>query len=98
MLGLFAAPWVGFLAVALKPSPRPMWAKRWTRIKFVGLYRVALDRSVEIFGLEYLPRSGPVILAGNHINRTACDAMLMGSKILVERGGLAKFVSQSDPP
>jgi len=98
MLGLFAAPWVGFLAVALKPSPRQMWAQRWPTITFVGLYQLALDRCVEIFGLEYLPRSGPVILAGNHINRTASDAMLMGSKILVERGGLAKFVSQSDPP
>jgi 1-acyl-sn-glycerol-3-phosphate acyltransferase len=39
-----------------------------------------------------------VILAGNHINRTASDAMLMGSKILVERGLLAKFVSVADPP
>src|SRR5215510_15742273 len=98
LLGLFAAPWVGFLAVALKPSPRQMWAQRWPTITFVGLYQLALDRCVEIFGLEYLPRSGPVILAGNHINRTASDAMLMGSKILVERGGLPKFVSQADPP
>src|SRR5207244_3109609 len=31
------------------------------------------------------------------INKTAMDAMLLGSKILIERGGLAKFVSQSDP-
>ena len=98
MLGLFAAPWVGFLAVALKPSPRQMWAQRWPTITFVGLYQLALDRCVEIFGLEHLPTTGPVILAGNHINRTASDAMLMGSKILVNRGGLAKFVSQSDPP
>src|SRR5215471_14179390 len=98
LLGLFAAPWVGFLAMALKPSPRQMWAQRWPTITFVGLYQLALDRCVEIFGLGNLPRTGPVILAGNHINRTACDAMLMGSKILVARGGLAKFVSQSDPP
>jgi len=98
ILGLLAAPWVGFLAMALKPSPRQMWAQRWPTITFVGLYQLALDRCVEIFGLEHLPKSGPVILAGNHINKTANDAMLMGSKILVERGSLAKFVSQSDPP
>src|SRR5215471_7224503 len=98
MLGLFAAPWVGFLAVALKPSPRQLWAQRWPTITFVGLYQLALDRCVEIFGLEHLPRAGPVILAGNHINKTAADAMLMGSKILVERGSLAKFVSQPNPP
>jgi 1-acyl-sn-glycerol-3-phosphate acyltransferase len=98
VLGLLAAPWVGFLAIALKPSPRQMWAQRWPTIGFVGLYRLALDHCVEIFGLEHLPASGPVILAGNHINRTAMDAMLMGSKILIERGGLAKFVSQADPP
>src|SRR5262247_830729 len=98
LLGLFAAPWVGFLAVALKPSPRQMWAQRWPTITFVGLYQLALDRCVEIFGLEHLPRAGPVILAGNHINKTAADAMLMGSKILVERGSLAKFVSQLNPP
>ena len=98
ILGLFAAPWIGFLAIALKPSPRQMWAQRWPTITFVGLYQLALDRCVEILGLEHLPNSGPVILAGNHINRTASDAMLIGSKILVERGGLAKFVSQSDPP
>jgi 1-acyl-sn-glycerol-3-phosphate acyltransferase len=98
ILGLFAAPWVGFLAVALKPSPRQMWTQRWPTITFVGLYQLALDRCVEIFGLEHLPRTGPVILAGNHINKTAGDAMLMGSKILVERGSLAKFVSQPNPP
>ena len=98
ILGLFAAPWIGFLAVALKPSPRQMWAQRWPTITFVGLYQLALDRCVEILGLEHLPKSGPVILAGNHINKTANDAMLMGSKILIERGGLAKFVSQADPP
>ena len=97
VLGLLAAPWVGFLAVALKPSPRKMWAQKWPTIAFVGLYQIALDRCVEIEGLEHLPTSGPVILAGNHINKTAMDAMLMGSKILVQRGGLAKFVSQSDP-
>lgn len=98
LLGLLAAPWVGFLAVALKPSPRQMWAQRWPTITFVGLYRIALDRCVEIEGLEHLPEAGPVILAGNHINITAMDAMLMGSKILNERGGLAKFVAQAEPP
>jgi 1-acyl-sn-glycerol-3-phosphate acyltransferase len=64
----------------------------------VGLYQLALDRCVEIEGLEHLPATGPVILAGNHINKTAMDAMLLGSKILIERGGLVKFVSQADPP
>src|SRR5262245_47376369 len=97
VLGLLAAPWVGFLAIALKPSARQMWAQRWPTISFVGLYRLALDRCVEIIGLDHLPASGPVILAGNHINKTAMDAMLMGSKILIERGGLPKFVSQADP-
>jgi 1-acyl-sn-glycerol-3-phosphate acyltransferase len=97
LLGLFAAPWVGFLAMALKPSPRQMWAQRWPTLTFVGLYQIALDRCVEIEGLEHLPTTGPVILAGNHINRTAMDAMLLGSKILIKRGGLAKFVSQADP-
>ena len=98
LLGLFAAPWVGFLAMALRPNPRQMWAQRWPTLTFVGLYQLALDRCVEIEGLENLPETGPVILAGNHINKTAMDAMLLGSKILVERGGLAKFVSQKDPP
>jgi 1-acyl-sn-glycerol-3-phosphate acyltransferase len=98
VLGLLAAPWVGFLAIALKPSPRQMWAQRWPTLGFVGLYRIALDHCVEIIGLDHLPTSGPVILAGNHLNKTAMDAMLMGSKILIERGGLAKFVSQADPP
>jgi 1-acyl-sn-glycerol-3-phosphate acyltransferase len=98
LLGLLAAPWLGFLAMALKPSPRQIWAQRWPTITFVGLYQIALDRFVEIEGLEHLPRIGPVILAGNHINKTAMDAMLLGSKILVERGGLAKFVSVADPP
>lgn len=96
VLGLLAAPWVGFLAVALRPSPRQMWAQKWPTIVFVGLYQIALDRCVEIEGLENLPASGPMILAGNHINKTAMDAMLMGSKILIQRGDLAKFVSQSD--
>ena len=98
LLGLFAAPWVGFLAMALKPNPRQMWAQRWPTLTFVGLYQIALDRCVEIEGIEHLPTAGPVILAGNHINKTAMDAMLLGSKILIERGGLAKFVSQADPP
>jgi 1-acyl-sn-glycerol-3-phosphate acyltransferase len=97
LLGLFAAPWVGLLAMALRPNPRQMWAQRWPTLTFVGLYQIALDRCVQIAGLEHLPKTGPVILAGNHINKTAMDAMLLGSKILVERGGLAKFVSQSDP-
>jgi 1-acyl-sn-glycerol-3-phosphate acyltransferase len=64
----------------------------------VGLYQIALDRCVEIEGLEHLPKTGPVILAGNHINKTAMDGMILGSKILVNRGGLAKFVSRPDPP
>jgi 1-acyl-sn-glycerol-3-phosphate acyltransferase len=97
VLGLLAAPWVGFLAVALKPNPRRMWAQSWPTLTFVGLYQLALHKCVEIHGLEHLPATGPVILAGNHINKTASDAMLIGSKILVERGQLAKFVSQSDP-
>ena len=96
MLGLLTAPWLGFLAVALRPNPKQMWAQKWPTILFVGLYQIALDRCVEVEGLENLPASGPVILAGNHINKTAMDAMLMGSKILIERGGLAKFVSQAD--
>jgi 1-acyl-sn-glycerol-3-phosphate acyltransferase len=98
LLGLAAAPWVGFLAIALRPSPRQMWAQRWPTLTFVGLYQIALDRCVEINGLDNLPTTGPVILAGNHINKTAMDAMLLGSKILIERGGLVKFVSQADPP
>src|SRR5438876_4446546 len=98
LFGLLAAPWVGFLAMALKPSPRQLWAQRWPTITFVGLYQIALDRCVEIEGLEHLPKTGPVILAGNHINKTAMDAMLLGSKILVQRGGLVKFVSQAEPP
>jgi 1-acyl-sn-glycerol-3-phosphate acyltransferase len=97
LLGLLSAPWVGFLAVALKPNPRQMWAQRWPTLTFVGLYQLALHKCVEIHGLDYLPATGPVILAGNHINKTASDAMLIGSKILVERGRLAKFVSQTDP-
>src|SRR5436190_24140870 len=96
VLGLLAAPWVGFLAVALKPNPRQMWAQRWPTVTFVGLYQLALDKCVEIHGLDHLPARGPVILAGNHINKTASDAMLIGSKILVERGRLAKFVSRND--
>src|SRR5438552_14725634 len=98
LFGLLAAPWVGFLAMALKPSPRQMWAQRWPTITFVGLYQIALDRCVEIEGLEHLPKTGPVILAGNHINKTAMDAMLLGSKILTQRGVPAKWVSIADPP
>src|SRR5436190_6460242 len=98
IMGLLAAPWVGFLAIALKPSPRQMWTQRWPTITFVGLYQLALDKCVELQGIEHLPTTGPVILAGNHINKTANDAMLMGSKILVSRGCLAKFLSRHDPP
>ena len=98
VLVLLAAPWVGYLAVALRPSPRQMWAQHWPTITFVGLYQLALDKCVEIHGLEHLPTAGSVILAGNHINKSANDAMLMGSKILVERGPLLKFVSRADPP
>jgi len=98
VLGLLAAPWVGFLALTLKPSPRLLWAQRWPTLSFFGLYQIALDDCVEIAGLEHLPKTGPVILAGNHINKTGMDAMLLGSKILVERGSLAKFVAQADPP
>jgi 1-acyl-sn-glycerol-3-phosphate acyltransferase len=89
---------MGFLALALKPNPRRMWRQSWPTLTFVGLYQVALDRYVRIIGLEYLPKAGPVILAGNHISKTAMDAMLIGSRILLERGALAKFVSQADPP
>ncbi len=97
VLGLLAAPWIGFLAIALKPNPRQMWAQRWPTLSFVGLYQIALDDCVEIIGLDHLPLHGPVILAGNHVNKTAMDAMLMGSKLLLKRGGLAKFVSQAEP-
>src|SRR5262245_43503282 len=79
-------------------TARKLWSQAWPTITFVGLYRLALDRAVEVEGLEHLPTSGPVILAGNHINKTANDALLIGSKILIERGHLVKFVSQSDPP
>src|SRR5947207_562728 len=98
ILGLLAAPWVGFMAIALRPNPRRMWAQRWPTVTFVGLYQLALEKCVQIHGLEHLPLTGSVILAGNHINKSANDAMLLGSKILVERGHLAKFVSQADPP
>lgn len=98
VLGLLAAPWVGFVAVALRPSPRQMWAQRWPTVTFVGLYQLALDKCVEIHGIENIPTTGSVILAGNHINKAANDAMLMGSNILVECGCLAKFVSTAYPP
>ena len=74
-----------------------MWAQRWPTLTFVGIYQLALDKCVEILGLEHLPATGSAILAGNHINKTASDGMLIGSKILVERGLLAKFVSQPEP-
>jgi 1-acyl-sn-glycerol-3-phosphate acyltransferase len=98
LFGLLAAPWLGFLAIALRPNPRQMWAQSWPTITFVGLYQIALDRFVHIEGLEHLPATGPVILAGNHINKTAMDAMLLGSTLLTQGRGLAKFVSQADPP
>ena len=98
LLSLLAAPSISVFLIAVWPSPRQMWAQRWPTIAFVGLYQIALDRCVEIEGLENLPEIGPVILAGNHINRTAMDGMLLGSKILVERGGLTKFVSVAEPP
>jgi 1-acyl-sn-glycerol-3-phosphate acyltransferase len=97
LFSLLAAP-LGVLALALRPNPRQMWRQRWPTLTFVGLYQIALDRFVEIIGLENIPKTGPVILAGNHISKTAMDAMLMGSRLLIERGGLAKFVSQADPP
>src|SRR5436190_13697522 len=98
LLSLLALPPISFLYLALRPNPRQLWAQRWPTIVFLGLYQMALDRCVEITGLEYLPKTGPVILAGNHINKTAMDGMLLASKILTERGGLAKFVSVADPP
>jgi 1-acyl-sn-glycerol-3-phosphate acyltransferase len=98
LLGLLAAPPIGVFLSALRPNPRQMWAQRWPTIAFVGLYQIALDRMVEIEGLEHLPKTGPVILAGNHISKTGMDGMLLGTKILMERGGdLAKFVSIADP-
>ena len=98
LFSLLAAPSISLFIMALRPSPRQMWAQRWPTIAFVGLYQIALHRCVAIEGLEHLPNTGPVILAGNHINITAMDGMLMGSKILSERGGLPKFVSVANPP
>ena len=98
LLSLLALPPIGFLYFALRRNPRQIWAQRWPAITFIGLYQIALDRYVKITGLEYLPESGPVILAGNHINKTSMDGMLLGSKILIERGVPAKWVSVADPP
>ena len=98
LLTLLTAPSISLFLIALWPSPRQMWSQRWPTIAFVGLYQIALDRCVEIEGLEHLPPTGPVILAGNHINKTAMDGMLLGSKILIERGSVTKFVSVADPP
>lgn len=98
LLSLLALPPVSFLYLALRPNPRQLWAQRWPTIVSSGLYQMALDRCVEITGLEYLPETGPVILAGNHINKTSMDGMLLGLKILVERGVPAKWVSIADPP
>jgi 1-acyl-sn-glycerol-3-phosphate acyltransferase len=98
LFSLLVAPPISFLWLALRPNPRQIWALRWPTITFLGLYQIALDRCVEIEGLENLPDEGPVILAGNHINRTAMDGMLLGSKILTLRGVPAKWVSIADPP
>ena len=98
LLSLLAAPFVSFFLIALRPSPRQMWAQRWPTIAFVGLFQIALERHVETVGLDYLPKTGPVILAGNHINKTAMDGLLMGARILTEQGRLTKFVSVADPP
>ena len=98
LLGLFSVPWVSFLLIALRPNPRHMWAQRWPTLAFVGLFQLALERHVKIEGLEHLPETGPVILAGNHINKTSMDGMLLGSKILTERGVPAKWVSVAEPP
>jgi 1-acyl-sn-glycerol-3-phosphate acyltransferase len=98
IFSLLAAPPLSFLWIALRPNPRQIWALRWPTIAFVGLYQIALDRCVEIDGLENLPENGPVILAGNHINKTAMDGMLLGSTILTKRGVPAKWVSIADPP
>ena len=98
MFSLLAAPPIGFVAIALRPNPREIWSQSWPAIAFAGLYQIALDQCVDICGLEHLPMTGPVILAGNHINRTALDGMLLGSKILLERGIPAKWVSIPDPP
>src|SRR5207247_3053039 len=69
LLSLLALPPVSFLYLALRPNPRQLWAQRWPTIVSSGLYQMALDRCVEITGLEYLPETGPVILPGNHINK-----------------------------
>jgi 1-acyl-sn-glycerol-3-phosphate acyltransferase len=98
LFSLLAAPPISFLWIALRPNPRQIWAMRWPTITFLGLYQIALDRCVEIEGMENLPDHGPVILAGNHINKTAMDGMLLGSKILTQRGVPAKWVSIADPP
>jgi 1-acyl-sn-glycerol-3-phosphate acyltransferase len=97
LVSLLAAPPISFVFIALRPNPRQIWAQRWPTIAFVGLYQIALDRCVEIEGLGHLPETGPVILAGNHINKTALDGMLLGSKILINRGVPTKFVSVADP-
>ncbi len=98
LLSLMTAPAVGFFLIGLWANPRQLWAQRWPAITFIGLDQIALDRCVEIEGLEHLPETGPVILAGNHINKTSMDGMLLGSKILLERGVPAKWVSVADPP
>jgi len=98
LISLLAVPPISFLLLALRPNPRQVWAQRWPAIAFIGLYEIALDRCVEIEGLEYLPEIGPVILVGNHINKTSMDGMLLGSKILKQRGVSPKWVSVADPP
>jgi 1-acyl-sn-glycerol-3-phosphate acyltransferase len=98
VFSLLAAPPLTFLWIALRPNPRQIWALRWPTITFLGLYQIALDRCVEIEGLQNVPLTGPVILAGNHVNKTAMDGMLLGSKILAQRGVPTKWVSIADPP
>src|SRR5262249_53688596 len=60
LLSLLALPPISFLYLALRPNPRQLWAQRWPILVFSGLYQMALDRCVEIIGLEYLPETGPV--------------------------------------
>ena len=99
LFSLLTAHPISFFLIALRPDPRHMWAQRWPTLAFVGLFQIALDRCVEIEGLVYLPETGPVILAGNHINKTSMDGMLLGAKILLERAACPNlFQSPTNPP